>query len=352
MKILNLTLFLCLSVFVGLSQQLKISNDHSTDSLAFYFNKYGAICNKSNAIGYRVTQLDTFSFAFKGFYKDYNIKDQLIFSAELKKGMMNGSVLLYYGNGNKKIEGSYKNNKKEGIWTYYYENGNVEKILEFTNDEPYFKSFYKQNGKVVFEDGTGKYKGLIRLNKLGVTCRIQGKIEKGKQEGLWRIASGKDFQRFYDVRYKNGKLVGNNEPYLNLIGFELYKEIDLFLLRKDLDYSSNLNHRLNILKYKENRDLAKTLVPEVESKINSIILKNGVNNFFILLQFVVNKDGEIKNIECLSTSKKIKKELVEFLNVNTKFSTDIENGTNPIWRIFLPIMRIDNQLYIPMNPTN
>ena len=32
----------------------------------------------------------------------------------------------YYKNGQKKNEGSYKNNQKEGLWTHWYEDGGLK----------------------------------------------------------------------------------------------------------------------------------------------------------------------------------------------------------------------------------
>lgn len=51
------------------------------------------------------------------------------------KGLEQGSAFLcwtgYHENGQPEFEGSWKNGKKHGIWTYYDEAGNVQKTLEY-----------------------------------------------------------------------------------------------------------------------------------------------------------------------------------------------------------------------------
>ena len=45
-----------------------------------------------------------------------------------------GPVVEYYENGQKKIEGHYKNGEQDGLWTQWYENGQKKSEVNFTNN--------------------------------------------------------------------------------------------------------------------------------------------------------------------------------------------------------------------------
>lgn len=80
----------------------------------------------------------------------------------------------YHPNGKKYIEGSYKNNKREGYWASWYDNGQLWSEGNFKDGVSEGKrTVYHQNGKLYYE----------------------GSFEKGNRIGVWK---------FYD---DNGKLV-------------------------------------------------------------------------------------------------------------------------------------------------
>lgn len=64
-----------------------------------------------------------------------------------------------YSEGQKVEEGDYLNNKKVGVWTKYYPNGNVNHEITFTNNTPngYAKFYYK--------DGTLQEEGMWQGSK-------------------------------------------------------------------------------------------------------------------------------------------------------------------------------------------
>ena len=46
-----------------------------------------------------------------------------------------GKVFRLYENGEKKLEGSYKDGKKDGLWTYWYENGKKKYEIIYKDGE-------------------------------------------------------------------------------------------------------------------------------------------------------------------------------------------------------------------------
>ena len=74
--------------------------------------------------------------------------------------------------GKKEFEGSYKEGKKDGLWTNWYENGQKSSEITYKNGKQYIIRTYKD----------------------------------GKREGFWTwwYANG---QKFYEDVYKDGELI-------------------------------------------------------------------------------------------------------------------------------------------------
>ena len=72
----------------------------------------------------------------------------------LKKGILNGPINVYYPNGKIKIKQFFINNRKAGIWQYYYENGKLKAEIIYnimTNDEEGIIKNYDEKGKIIFQ---------------------------------------------------------------------------------------------------------------------------------------------------------------------------------------------------------
>ena len=69
----------------------------------------------------------------------------------------------YYPNKQAQMEGTYKNNKRDGKWTYWYENGKIWSEGNFLNGKSEGKRIaYFENGKVRYD---GFYKEDMRVGK-------------------------------------------------------------------------------------------------------------------------------------------------------------------------------------------
>ncbi|MFN4299044.1 MAG: toxin-antitoxin system YwqK family antitoxin [Thermaurantimonas sp.] len=64
------------------------------------------------------------------FYNDDKIKSEIFY----ENGLLNGSYTVYYPNGKKMISGYYILGKREGIWSFYDQNGNKYLTIEYKND--------------------------------------------------------------------------------------------------------------------------------------------------------------------------------------------------------------------------
>ena len=72
------------------------------------------------------------------------------------KELYSGKAFKNRMGGKKEFEGSYKDGKKDGLWTDYYENGQKSSELTYKND--------KKDGKWTYwyEDGQKKWEGTYK----------------------------------------------------------------------------------------------------------------------------------------------------------------------------------------------
>ncbi len=84
-----------------------------------------------------------------GVHKEYDKNEKLVLEEELKDGVRNGSYKRYE-NGEIEVEGTYLNNKKDGLWTLYYDGWKEE--ISYLNDVKNgdYKKYY---GDVVVIEG-------------------------------------------------------------------------------------------------------------------------------------------------------------------------------------------------------
>lgn len=130
--------------------------------------------------------------------------------AEIKHGLPDGLLTVYYVNGNIKEESEYKDGVKTGKIKLYYENGSIQSEITENEGKIYYRSgtlYLKTSLKNGLFDGkvTEFYeKGAVRSEKSYIN---------GKQNGfsVYYFENGSVAYRFH---YKNGKLEGTSEAFI------------------------------------------------------------------------------------------------------------------------------------------
>jgi antitoxin component YwqK of YwqJK toxin-antitoxin module len=131
------------------------------DKVIFFLDKGGDITIKSKASYYRISRIDTAGFSFLDSINDYYITGQKAYQAIVRNGYLYGNVKSFYENGNLKYEGYYKRSERDSIWKYYFDNGAVEKVIQYKDGLPYVQKLYRKNGREVISNGNGKYKSYM-----------------------------------------------------------------------------------------------------------------------------------------------------------------------------------------------
>ena len=103
----------------------------------------------------------------------------------LKRGIINGPINIYYPNGKIQVKQFFINNRKAGIWQYYYENGKLKAEIIYnimTNDEEGVIKNYDEKGIIISE----------------------GRIINNNMVGVWNYYDEKGRKNYtYDEKGKN-----------------------------------------------------------------------------------------------------------------------------------------------------
>ena len=89
---------------------------------------------------------------YSGRYLDYFNSGKIQSEGTLLNGKLNGELVVYFKNGNKKSVSNYKNEILEGVWNDYYTNGSLLQTREFfEGKEKGFIKMYFINGQIQSE---------------------------------------------------------------------------------------------------------------------------------------------------------------------------------------------------------
>ncbi len=292
-SILGLSLFF---ITVPLFSQNPVLSGQKKDTIILYLKCNGSIASKENATYKRICYFDfeKEKLTFSGNIIDYYFPNgPIAFKANYKNGMYDGLVTNYYKTGAIKETGIYKNKKRDSIWTFYYKNSGIEKKIDYRSAHQKLIEYYKKNGKPIFLNGNGIYKGYS--NESYHSCeqhKIKGEVKDGIMVGPWTIDFG------YSVStevFENGKFIRGHEVPFNRIyedaslinpsGFPYFENV------KFVQYLIAYNKvGLHLPTYNE-KDFKKGFLEELEQKIR---LEINTNNFFYALIKFQLDDGVLK----------------------------------------------------------
>jgi antitoxin component YwqK of YwqJK toxin-antitoxin module len=124
--------------------------------------------------------------------KDYFSSDSLIKSQyHYSQNKFNGKYTEWYENGNLKIKGRYLMGKADSLWTYYYPNGKIQ-------SKGFFNSKYKNTENIEFIEHTYDY-------DTGEEMEFTYSTSEYSFDGIWKFydLSGQIVQ---ELEFSNGKI--------------------------------------------------------------------------------------------------------------------------------------------------
>ena len=175
------------------------------DTVEFFYNDRYQMVKPNCATKFRISKVDPTLAFFTGDFIDYYLDSTIALEGNYTNGKKEGIFKFYFPNGQLEKIGEYSGDKKNGIWEYYYEDGTQHQIFEFRQKEILAKSFWNEKGKQLVNLGNGEWFGYETTEKFQ---KIKGHILNGKKDGYWiRYIPSSDFT-VNEENYKEGQFLG------------------------------------------------------------------------------------------------------------------------------------------------
>lgn len=170
-----------------------------------YYSSKWEITPKESATYFRVCNYNSASLFFAGEVRDYDLDSTLVMQGFYSNyGTKEGGFFFYYPSGKLQAQGSFKKNLRDGLWKYYFENGNIEKEVVFTDGEFSPVNVYDLSGNKIIDNGSGPWSFEYDWYRVDERYIIKGEFINGKRTGSWtcRLTSG---ELLYRETYKEGE---------------------------------------------------------------------------------------------------------------------------------------------------
>lgn len=162
---------------------------------------------------------------FDGPFYDYDLDGHLVLEGNYAEGKKNGEFTAYHRSGHIKWETTFVDDYPEGIWHYYYPDGNPMLFVEYGERGLEITEYWDQTGRQRVKKGKGRYEMKITTtgyNEYGAMfLQKKGRVKNSKPHGLWRMdmifEDGEELFVGFD-RYLEGRLTAPIE--IDAIGFE------------------------------------------------------------------------------------------------------------------------------------
>jgi TonB family protein len=255
----------------------------SQEKIKLFYNSDWKITNEDKAVYYRESEYDLNDFKLDGKVYDYTLSGNLMMEGIYLNGKRNGSFTFNYDNGKIKNEGNYENNRRIGNWKYYYANGQLKQIIIFKNvsntNDLSVVEFYDREGNQLIENGTGNWindsiqTGMFDLESLKT---LKGQFKDSLKTGEWKLTRLSDNKLMHSERFKKGKFTSATVYNMQ---FNYYGTMTSEIINKIPD------ENFPKLEYTENFELDTTVFPET-------LLYSDVETIF---KTVTGKEYKIQN---------------------------------------------------------
>lgn len=145
-------------------------------------------------------------YVFKDYYKSGKL--QMVGNSKSKDHLKHeGIFIFYFENGNKRAVSNYRNSRLEGKQFEWYENGNIQSEIEYpdaqnepTTSDVKINQFWDKDNTQTIVDGNGYYE--FKDN----TYSVSGKIKNGVRDGIWKEHTENPTNSYIE-KYENGKFI-------------------------------------------------------------------------------------------------------------------------------------------------
>jgi len=177
-----------LSLFIFIAALLSVYSLAKAQDTLYLDDNYKKISPKRAVYTKVVTNTDS-SFLVK-LYKRGSLVSIQRFKDEALK-IQHGPATSYYENGNIDSEGSYKDKKRTGHWTFYYDNQKIASMVKFHEGKVLHAVYYNEEGNVELpsnqSDVMPVFQGDLK-NYLKENLRYPHQSSRNRVSGIVKVA--------------------------------------------------------------------------------------------------------------------------------------------------------------------
>jgi antitoxin component YwqK of YwqJK toxin-antitoxin module len=201
----------------------------SQKRVTIYYDKNWFISSKEYSEFYREATIDTLTNKFQGEVKDFYKNGFPEMSITYDRSIKTDSFYLYFPNGNIKTRGYYRNNKRWGIWSNYYENGRLKDKIGFDDSFVCAFEYYDKDGNAKMKAGTGEWSTEYYDDLSSSLIKIRAFYKDTLRDSVWNYYYKRanvvdlDSNKISRVEiYNRGKFLNGKKFY----GKDSYYDID------------------------------------------------------------------------------------------------------------------------------
>lgn len=364
--LLFILLFFTLSIQ---AQEFKVFNDAieigTNNKLKLYLSSSFKLNNNDCADYNMIAQFDKEKFSFQDSISVFYSDNKIYLKGAYKDDKKNGTFTWYHKNGKIQTIGEYTMNERTGIWQFFYPKGSLYKIVEYKNGQEYLIDFYNQNGDQKVKDGNGYFKDELHLVQSATALnKIEGTVTNGLPEGSWKIQSlGRKNVRFATTEgtqektqlvqmtiatelFSDGKLTkGISHTSLPNIGDSFYYNNYLTSFTGKLFIEQLSLSRINRCKNEQSNSPSTNFYNLIKLNFNNSELKNSATNNWFLVSLEIDDDRKIETFDIYSNApSEITNQFKELIQY-TENPKSIIKSTNK--NFYFPFVIKDHEIHFP-----
>lgn len=174
----------------------------------FFYNKQWELTTRDSATYIRMCVYDTLNHFFAGPITDMFLSGKPQMKGTYKLMKKDGDFTFFYENGVVESRGRFQNDTRVGPWIFNHPNGKLkmEGMFEMWGSTKIL-SLYDESGVPMIKDGTGKWYEEYEEPNVPGKVIVTGEFRKYFKHGEWtcKLSNG---QMRYTEKYDNGEFVG------------------------------------------------------------------------------------------------------------------------------------------------
>lgn len=278
-------LFLLSLLLYNGSNAQEYNNDDSTDEveepvyfesadngmMRFFFDEHYFLVDKDCEFRSieRIGRYDVAKRNFEGQFSDYDSDGALLLEGHYQNGKKEGEFTAYFPNGMVNWTVRYEDGVPQGSWVYNYPDGLPMLEVAYRDSSAYVWNFWDTRRRQQVVNGEGRFEFPVKAtgyNEYGYDyINYQGRIKKGKPDGVWSIffRYADDNQQDYIgmERFGDGKFLRGYDE-LNGINYHQGSRLQIGPMSYFVQAEGMVSKKCTI---DENQDFSRFILNKLES---------------------------------------------------------------------------------------